>query len=296
MVTVELALSVLPSLPSHRPHRSILDRRRRALTHLLRPVACASHLRSGSGIGSLAQLIQSDPTLFPPSLFAAPHPDAPPEEVALANAARIFSYVRSVYVATAAPFGKGPVRRLLTSMAASLGRTLFGRVRCQKTTETDTCPASYSVRSRSFLITHAHLDHVSSLILGSGGLPPPRSPDPAAEAWMSIREVYGSMDTLLNLETVFGEKVWPDIAGFPHKEEDNSGKVLRFVELVLPHPLNLLAPALTATTFHSPTEFQPHHPPLQYHHDLRPHRRRRLSGSRLAASPSLQSPIFHHLL
>jgi len=85
--------------------------------------------------------------------------------------------------------------------------------------------------SSSFLITHAHLDHVSSLILGTGGLPPPCSSKTGGEAWSTVREVYGSLDTLLNLETVFGEKVWPDIAGFPQKEEDNSaGKVLRFVE------------------------------------------------------------------
>jgi hypothetical protein len=57
----------------------------------------------------------------------------------------------------------------------------------------------------------------------------------AGKKWAPVRKVYGTLDTLLNLEIVFGEKVWPDIADFPHKKEggqvvDDVGKVLRFVE------------------------------------------------------------------
>ncbi|TFY56352.1 hypothetical protein EVG20_g8954, partial [Dentipellis fragilis] len=51
-----------------------------------------------------------------------------------------------------------------------------------------------------FLITHAHLDHVLSLVLSAGSLQGPR------------RRIHGSKRTIKNLETAFNSKLWPNLA------------------------------------------------------------------------------------
>ncbi|KII88896.1 hypothetical protein PLICRDRAFT_40534 [Plicaturopsis crispa FD-325 SS-3] len=65
---------------------------------------------------------------------------------------------------------------------------------------------------RCFLITHAHLDHVSSLVLSAGSLGGPR------------KRLFGTPQVLKDLETVFSDRVWPNLASW--EEADNTHKYL----------------------------------------------------------------------
>jgi len=53
-----------------------------------------------------------------------------------------------------------------------------------------------------FIITHAHLDHVNGLILSAGSLPGPR------------KRVCASLSTLKSLETIFADRIWPNLASW----------------------------------------------------------------------------------
>ncbi|KAI6043017.1 cyclic-AMP phosphodiesterase [Pisolithus marmoratus] len=55
---------------------------------------------------------------------------------------------------------------------------------------------------RCFLITHAHLDHISSLVLSAGTMGGGR------------KYIYGSPQTLKDLETIFSGRIWPNLAGY----------------------------------------------------------------------------------
>ena len=55
--------------------------------------------------------------------------------------------------------------------------------------------------AHSFLISHAHLDHILGMVLGSASLP-------------GRRQVYGLRPTLENLMGVFNGKIWPKLASF----------------------------------------------------------------------------------
>ncbi|KAF8644150.1 hypothetical protein AX16_008677 [Volvariella volvacea WC 439] len=65
---------------------------------------------------------------------------------------------------------------------------------------------------RAFLISHAHLDHISGLVLSAGSLSGPR------------RRVYGASCTLKDLECVFSDRIWPNLASW--NESDESYKLL----------------------------------------------------------------------
>ena len=52
-------------------------------------------------------------------------------------------------------------------------------------------------------------------------------------AWANTRAVYGSLETLVNLQSAFEERIWPPIAGF---EAAHGTKVVRFVEIAPPPP------------------------------------------------------------
>lgn len=60
----------------------------------------------------------------------------------------------------------------------------------------------YVVDRRCFLITHAHLDHISSLVLSAGTMGGGR------------KYIYGSPQTLKDLETIFSGRIWPKLAGY----------------------------------------------------------------------------------
>lgn len=65
---------------------------------------------------------------------------------------------------------------------------------------------------RCFLVTHAHLDHINSLVVSAGSLRGCR------------KRVYGLKQTLQDLELVFSDRIWPNLASW--KEEDDEVKLL----------------------------------------------------------------------
>jgi hypothetical protein len=60
---------------------------------------------------------------------------------------------------------------------------------------------------RSFLITHAHLDHCSSLILSAGSFTGSR------------KTIYAAHQTLKDLEGVFADRIWPNLASWDKDDE-----------------------------------------------------------------------------
>ena len=64
------------------------------------------------------------------------------------------------------------------------------------------------VPERCFLITHAHLDHISSLVLSTGALGGER------------KRVYAVKETLEDLESVFSWRIWPKLASYDENDED----------------------------------------------------------------------------
>ncbi|KAJ6606580.1 cAMP phosphodiesterases class-II-domain-containing protein [Mycena vulgaris] len=65
---------------------------------------------------------------------------------------------------------------------------------------------------RCFLITHAHLDHVNSLVISAGSLSGPR------------KRLCAAKQTLTDLESVFSDRIWPNLASW--NEEDDEHKLL----------------------------------------------------------------------
>ncbi|KAG6909827.1 hypothetical protein DXG01_015100 [Tephrocybe rancida] len=61
---------------------------------------------------------------------------------------------------------------------------------------------------RCFLITHAHLDHISGLVMSAGSLRGPR------------KRIYATKDTLDDLENVFSDRIWPNLASWNEEDED----------------------------------------------------------------------------
>ncbi|KAF7322673.1 hypothetical protein HMN09_00046100 [Mycena chlorophos] len=59
-----------------------------------------------------------------------------------------------------------------------------------------------------FLVTHAHLDHVNGLVLSAGSLSGPR------------KRVCASKHSLQDLESVFADRIWPNLASWD-KEDEN---------------------------------------------------------------------------
>ncbi|KAI9509956.1 cAMP phosphodiesterases class-II-domain-containing protein [Russula earlei] len=55
---------------------------------------------------------------------------------------------------------------------------------------------------RCFIISHAHLDHVNGLVLSAGSLQGPR------------KRVCAPLHTLKTLETVFADRIWPNLASW----------------------------------------------------------------------------------
>lgn len=65
---------------------------------------------------------------------------------------------------------------------------------------------------RCYLITHAHLDHINSLVVSAGSFGAPR------------KRVYSTKQTLQDLELLFSDRIWPNLASW--NEEDDSHKLL----------------------------------------------------------------------
>jgi cAMP phosphodiesterase len=60
---------------------------------------------------------------------------------------------------------------------------------------------------RCFLISHAHFDHISGLVLSAGSLSGGR------------KRVYALKDTLDAITSVFNDRLWPNLASFDEHDE-----------------------------------------------------------------------------
>ncbi|THV08037.1 hypothetical protein K435DRAFT_959492 [Dendrothele bispora CBS 962.96] len=61
---------------------------------------------------------------------------------------------------------------------------------------------------RAFLLSHAHLDHLQSLVISAGSLSGPR------------KRLYALKGVLEDAETVFGNRLWPNLASWDETDED----------------------------------------------------------------------------
>lgn len=67
---------------------------------------------------------------------------------------------------------------------------------------------SYVTTARAYYITHAHLDHINSLVISAGSLKGPR------------KRVYAFEQVLKDLEIVFSDRIWPNLASYDEQDED----------------------------------------------------------------------------
>lgn len=70
------------------------------------------------------------------------------------------------------------------------------------------CTIHTDVGPRCFLITHAHLDHISGLVMSAGSLSGPR------------KRIYATKETLDDLTTIFSDRIWPNLASWSEIDED----------------------------------------------------------------------------
>ncbi|KAJ6618282.1 hypothetical protein B0H10DRAFT_2164196 [Mycena sp. CBHHK59/15] len=110
-------------------------------------------------------------------------------------------------VALEAGSGQGAVQKLLEH-----DPHLFNSLE-QSSSRTKPYSASeiYSL-VRCFLISHAHLDHVNSLVISAGSLGGPR------------KRLFAAKQTLEDLESVFSDRIWPNLASW--SENDDNHKLL----------------------------------------------------------------------
>ncbi|KAG6833480.1 hypothetical protein H0H87_006052 [Tephrocybe sp. NHM501043] len=86
---------------------------------------------------------------------------------------------------------------------------------------------------RCFLITHAHLDHISGLVMSAGSLRGPR------------KRIYATKETLDDLENVFSDRIWPNLASW--NEEDENYKLL-YSRLYMDNKYREIYPGISART------------------------------------------------
>ncbi|KAG6332397.1 hypothetical protein ID866_6691 [Astraeus odoratus] len=73
-------------------------------------------------------------------------------------------------------------------------------------------PSTVYSNVKCFLLTHAHLDHISSLVMSAGTI------------GGGSKCIYGSPQTLQDLETVFSGRIWPRLAGY-----DENNPLIRLI-------------------------------------------------------------------
>ncbi|KAF9001965.1 cyclic-AMP phosphodiesterase [Cyathus striatus] len=86
---------------------------------------------------------------------------------------------------------------------------------------------------RCFLITHAHLDHISSLVLSAGSLGGQR------------KRIYATKQVLHDLEIVFSDRIWPNLATWNEDEDDFK---LLYSPLSLDNNYEMVYPGISART------------------------------------------------
>ncbi|KAL0578242.1 3',5'-cyclic-nucleotide phosphodiesterase pde1 [Marasmius crinis-equi] len=84
----------------------------------------------------------------------------------------------------------------------------------------DKCYSAADIYSfvRCYLLSHAHLDHINGLVISAGSLSGPR------------KRVYGTKRALQDLETVFSDRIWPNLASWD--EDDDGYKLLYSIAYV----------------------------------------------------------------
>ncbi|KAJ7632251.1 cAMP phosphodiesterases class-II-domain-containing protein [Roridomyces roridus] len=87
---------------------------------------------------------------------------------------------------------------------------------------------------RCFLITHAHLDHIQSLVISAGSLTGPR------------KRIHSARQTLEDLESVFSDRIWPNLASWD--EEDDEHKLL-YTALAMNDTYDTLIPNVSVRGF-----------------------------------------------
>ncbi|CAL1703982.1 unnamed protein product [Somion occarium] len=85
-----------------------------------------------------------------------------------------------------------------------------------------------------YLITHAHLDHVNSLVLSAGS------------QGASRREVFGLLPTLKDLQMVFSDRLWPNLASW---DENDSSAALLYSTLQVDGRYKAISPHISVRTF-----------------------------------------------
>ncbi|KAJ4488326.1 cyclic-AMP phosphodiesterase [Lentinula aciculospora] len=103
-------------------------------------------------------------------------------------------------VALEAGSGQGTLKRLL-EQEPDLFKTQSSATRTYSASEIYTFV-------RCFLITHAHLDHVATLVLSTGSSGGPR------------KRVYANKGTLNDLEGIYNWRIWPNLASYDENDED----------------------------------------------------------------------------
>lgn len=78
--------------------------------------------------------------------------------------------------------------------------------------------ALMNTHDRCYLITHAHMDHINSLVLSAGSLDSARP-----------RRIHAVTQTLKDIETVFSDRLWPNLASW----EGESDAMLIYSRCVL---------------------------------------------------------------
>lgn len=102
-------------------------------------------------------------------------------------------------VALEAGSGPGALRRLLNQNPGLFSGKIY------------TAGTIYSL-IHSCLLTHAHLDHINSLVISAGSTSGTR------------KRIYAAEQTLQDLQTIFSGRIWPDLASWD--EQDDPHKLL----------------------------------------------------------------------
>ena len=64
------------------------------------------------------------------------------------------------------------------------------------------------IARRAYLITHAHMDHINSMVICAGSIPG------------GPRRVFAVHDTLLDIQDVFSGRLWPNLGTWDEGAQD----------------------------------------------------------------------------
>ncbi|KIK95855.1 hypothetical protein PAXRUDRAFT_350984 [Paxillus rubicundulus Ve08.2h10] len=100
-------------------------------------------------------------------------------------------------IALEAGSGHGALRHIMKR-----NPNIFGEQPPDEDPSKKTTPSTVYSNVKCFLLTHAHLDHISSLVISAGTF------------GGCSKRIYGSPQTLKDLETIFNDRVWPRLATY----------------------------------------------------------------------------------